>query len=47
MRPKQLKEEFIKYEIDKAKPSLYSMICWIVDANEFSGTEYMTFEEFV
>ena len=47
MRPRQLKEEFLKHNYDKDQPCIYSMICWICDANEFSGTEYMTFEDFL
>ena len=26
---------------------MYSMICWITEANEYSGTDGMTFDEFV
>ena len=47
MKPGDMKFEFEKNGIDKSDPSLYAMICWITDANEFSGTEGMTFEEFV
>ena len=45
--PLELKSEFKKSGCDKSNPPLYSMICWIADANNFSGTETMTFDEFV
>jgi Ca2+-binding EF-hand superfamily protein len=38
---------FKQHGYDKTNPAMYSMICWITDANEFSGTAGMTFEEFV
>ena len=42
-----MKASFEKSGLDKEQPSIYSMVCWIVDANEYSGTAGMTFEEFV
>lgn len=45
--PKEILKTFKKNGIDKDKPSLYSMMKWIADANEFSGTEGMTFEEVI
>ena len=47
MKPRMLRDEFLKHNLDKEQPGMYSMICWICDANEFSGTEYMTFDDFV
>ena len=46
-QPKQMKQAFKNYGFDKTKPEMYSMITWITDANEFSGTAGMTFDEFV
>lgn len=43
--PKELLVTFKKHKIDVDKPSVYSMMKWVADANEFSGTEGMTFEE--
>lgn len=45
--PRDLKREFKKFGYDKSNPPLYSMICWIADANNFSGTVTMTFDEFI
>lgn len=45
--PKDLKKEFKKFGYDKMDPPLYSMLCWITEANNYSGTETMTFDEFV
>ena len=42
-----MKKSFKQYGYDKSEPAMYSMISWITDANEFSGTSGMTFEEFV
>ena len=47
MRPAEIKEKFKHYGLDKSHIALYSMICWITEANLYSGTETMTFEEFV
>lgn len=47
LKPKDMRENFIKIGLEKQYPSLYSMIAWITDANEFSGTESMTFDEFI
>ena len=47
MKPQEMKREYLKHGIDKSDPGMYAMICWITDANEYSGTEGMTFEEFV
>ena len=47
LKPKQMRDNFVKIGLDKSHPSMYSMMCWITDANEFSGTEGMTFEEFI
>lgn len=33
--------------LDQKNPALYSMISWITDANMFSGTAGMTFDEFI
>ena len=40
-------EGFRKMGLDEKNPALYSMICWINDANMFSGTTGMTFDEFI
>ena len=42
-----MKAAFEGCGLDKENPSIYSMVCWIVDANEFSGTAGMTFDEFM
>ena len=47
MKPCELKQQFETHGVDKSDPSLYAMMCWITDANEFSGTTGMTFEEFI
>ena len=47
LKPKLMWDNFLKIGINKSHPSLYSMMCWITDANEYSGTESMTFEEFI
>ena len=47
LRPPVLRDAFKKFGMDKQNPALYSMMCWISDANEFSGTEGMTFDEFI
>lgn len=43
--PKEILQSFKKYGIDKEKPSVYSMMAWIANANEYSGTSGMTFQE--
>ena len=45
--PEDMKLTFERSGIDKESPAMYSMICWIVDANKFSGTLGMTFDEFI
>lgn len=47
IKPREFLSTFRKHNIDKTNPSLYSMMNWIADANEFSGTEGMTFDEVV
>ena len=46
-RPREIQRQFERDGYDKTKIAMYSMVCWIADANENSGTETMTFEEFV
>ena len=46
-QPKEMKKTFKQYGYDKTDPAMYSMICWITEANEYSGTDGMTFDEFV
>jgi hypothetical protein len=45
--PGQLKDHFLKHGFNKTRPAMYSMISWITDANQFSGTAGMTFDEFI
>jgi hypothetical protein len=45
IKPGEMLKTFKKHGIDKEKPSLFSMLKWICNANEFSGTDGMTFEE--
>ena len=45
--PKEMKLKFKLHGMDKSDPAMYSMMCWITDANDFSGTDGMTFDEFV
>ena len=40
-------DTFEKSSLAKESPAMYSMVRWIVDANKFSGTKGMTFEEFL
>ena len=40
-------ETFKKHGIDKSNPSIYSMMKWIADANLYSGTDGMTFDEVI
>uniref|UniRef100_A0A7S3FV94 EF-hand domain-containing protein n=1 Tax=Strombidium rassoulzadegani TaxID=1082188 RepID=A0A7S3FV94_9SPIT len=47
VRPNLIKREYEKHKLYEKYPSLYSMVCWVTDANEFSGTESMTYQEFV
>jgi Ca2+-binding EF-hand superfamily protein len=47
VKPKLIRLEFEKHRLFELYPSMYSMVCWVVDANEFSGTEGMTYDEFV
>ena len=47
LKPSQMKREYEKHKMYETTPSMYSMISWITDANEFSGTEGMTFGEFI
>ena len=47
LKPSHMKKEYEKHKLYEHSPSMYSMISWITDANEFSGTEGMTFDEFV
>lgn len=42
-----MKKSFESSGLDKSDPAMYSMICWIYEANEFSGTSTMTFDEFL
>lgn len=46
-QPIEMQKYFKQYGFDKTNPAMYSMICWVVEANEFSGTAGMTFDEFV
>jgi Ca2+-binding EF-hand superfamily protein len=46
-QPVEMQKYFKQYGYDKTNPAMYSMISWVVEANEFSGTSGMTFEEFV
>jgi Ca2+-binding EF-hand superfamily protein len=45
--PKDFLKTFKKHGFEKEKPSLYSMMEWICNANEFSGSEGMTFQEVI
>ena len=47
MEPRIVKQTWEKLGIDKEMPSLYDMICWIVDINCFEGVEAIDFEEFI
>jgi Ca2+-binding EF-hand superfamily protein len=47
IKPREMMKTFRKHNIDKTNPSIFSMMNWIADANEFSGTEGMTFDEIV
>lgn len=42
-----MKKVFQLHGYDQKHPAMYSMICWIVEANMFSGTAGMTFEDFL
>ena len=45
--PNDMLNTFKKHGIDKTNPSIYSMMKWISDANTFSGTDGMTFDEVI
>ena len=32
---------------EKTEPGMYNMILWITEANEYSGTDGITFDEFI
>ena len=45
--PGEILKTFKKNKIDISNPSMYSMMSWITQANEYSGTSGMTFEEVI
>ena len=47
LEPRILKQTWEKMGIDKEMPSMYDMICWIVDINCFEGVEAIDFDEFI
>jgi hypothetical protein len=47
MNPNDIRQKFEYFGLDKENKAMYSMVCWICEANLYSGTEFMTFEEFV
>lgn len=47
LEPKVVKLTWERLGIDEEMPSLYEMICWIVDINCFEGVEAINFTEFI
>ena len=47
LEPMVLKATWEKLGIQEEMPSLYDMICWVVDINCFEGVEAISFTEFI
>jgi Ca2+-binding EF-hand superfamily protein len=47
MKPLDIKKKFEAVGLDKENKAIYSCVSWICEANLYSGTEYMTFEEYI
>ena len=47
IEPDHVRKTFLHHGLDKTKPAMYNMICWMTEANEYSGTEGITFDEFI
>ena len=47
MKPSDIREKFKLLGLDVENKAMFSCICWICEANLYSGTEFMTFDEFV
>ena len=42
-----MKHQYEKAGLDVEDPSMYSMVCWMTDAAEETGTKGLTFNEFI
>ena len=47
LQPVDLREKFETLGYAQTEPGMYNMICWITEANEYSGTDGVTFDEFM
>ena len=47
LSPKYMQQQFLKAGLETKHPSIYSMICWMIEVNEEAGIEGLTFDDFL